>query len=93
MSEHLFPEPVGTPTWLWRLPIGTRFNDFYGKQVFQKIGVCSAVKSRQKLQILRCEQSPFVKLPGPICAAFFCEVGQVVYRGGGLTVFPIKEAA
>lgn len=81
-----------TPTRLWRLPVGSRFEDFSGKQVFKKIGVCSVVRTRQTLHVLRCEKSPFTKLPGPVCAAFFCAIGDVVYRGGSLLVFQIKEA-
>lgn len=80
------------PTRLWRLNAGDRFYDFYGKQVFTKIGECSAVKSRQRLHVLRCDESPFTILPGPVCAAFFCAIGDVVYRGGSLLVFKINAA-
>jgi hypothetical protein len=76
-----------------RLPIGTRFNDFYGKQVFEKVGECTAVRGRKRLHILKCLHSPFKTQPGPICAAFFCAIGDVVYRGGSLRVFPIQEDA
>jgi len=75
------------PTRLWRIPVGGRFYDFYGKQIFEKIGECTSVKTRQRLHVLRCEQSPFTVLPGPVCAAFFCAIGDVVFRGGNLLVF------
>lgn len=78
------------PTRLWRLPIGARFEDYSGKQIFEKVGEYTVVKTRQKMHALRCEKSPYTKLPGPITAAFFCAIGQVVYRGGSLF---LKEAA
>lgn len=81
------------PVQVWRLPIGTRFEDFFRTQVFTKIGVCSLAGSRRKRHILRCEKSPFTKIPGPVCAAFFCAAGDVVYREGSLEVWPVAEVA
>jgi len=75
---------------LWRLPVGARFEDFGGKQTFEKTG--EVVTKRGKRHQLKCVDSPFTKLPGPVCAAFFCAIGDVVYREGSLRVFP-KEAA
>lgn len=92
-SSQARAEVAEKPTKLWRLPVGARFYDFYGKQVFTKIGVCTAVKSRRTLHVLRCDQSPFTILPGPVCAAFFCAIGDVVFRGGSVLVFPIIEPA
>ncbi len=38
-------------------------------------------------------RSPFMRLPGSVCAAFFCARGDEVYREGSLRVFPGATAA
>lgn len=73
---------------LRRLPVGTVFNDFYGKQVFIKEG--EVATKQGKRHRLRCIVSPFLKT-GPISSAFFCAVGKVIFREGGLRVFPIES--
>ena len=72
---------------LFRLPVGTVFNDFYGKQVFIKEGEVQTKRGR--VHRLRCIVSPFQET-GPISSAFFCGIGQRVYREGGLRVFPLS---
>jgi hypothetical protein len=75
-------------TQLWRLPVGAEFSDFHGRQWFEKIGVCSLVKSRELRHVVKCLASPFTKEkpPGEVCKAFFCAVGDVVFLGGGKVV-------
>ena len=95
-------------TQLWRLPIGTVFEDFYGQQRFVKEGELSndgpvtirsiegvKVRPKQKFHKLRCLHSPFTKTkpPGPISSAFFCAVDDVIYREGSLRVFPLEQPA
>lgn len=89
----LQPEEVAS-VMVSKLPIGTRFHDYYGKQVFEMIGVCTVVKTRRMKWVLKCLESPFTKErpTGEISRAFFCMVGEVVYRERHLRVFPIEEA-
>lgn len=72
---------------IWRLPNGTIFEDGYHKQVFEK--VAEIITARGKVRhALQCLKSPFPagKDLGPICSAFFCRPGDLVYREGGLRV-------
>lgn len=74
---------------LWRLPVGALFEDAYHKQIFRKTAEVLTSRGRKRHQ-LECVASPFkgrTKPLGPVCSAFFCLPGQVVYREGSLQVF------
>ena len=85
MKERVESQDKGKQ--LYRLPVGTVFNDWYRKQVFIKEGeIATKTGKRHRL---RCIVSPFRKT-GPISSAFFCAVGTVVFREGNLRVFPLS---
>jgi hypothetical protein len=73
---------------LWRLPVGTVFEDWYGKQRFEK--VAEIINSRGQVRhAIQCLVSPFKAGQdiGRICSAFFTTPGTVLYREGDLQVF------
>jgi len=73
---------------LFRLPIGAQFEDYSGKQAFQKLAEVET--PRGKRHQIQCIRSPFNVFPGPVCAAFFCAVGDVIFREGNLRVYPVE---
>jgi hypothetical protein len=75
---------------LRRVPVGEQFEDFYGKQRFEK--VAEIINCRGQVRhVVQCLQSPFTQEPGPICSAFFTHVGAVLYLEGGKRVFVRAE--
>lgn len=77
---------------LYRLPVGTIFEDGYHKQLFEKVAEIINRRGEPR-HVLQCVAGPFEtgqKL-GPVCGAFFCRVGDLVYREGKLKVFVRAE--
>lgn len=68
---------------LTSIPLGGYFSDLNGC-IFRKV---AKVEGKRKFQI-ECVTSPFQKV-GEISGAFFCAVGDVVYREGALEVHPV----
>lgn len=77
---------------LYRLPVGTIFEDGHHKQIFEKVGEIITRRGEPR-HALQCLASPFKRNDklGPVCAAFFCRVGDLVYREGKLKVFVRAE--
>lgn len=73
---------------LWRLPVGEVFQDWLGKQRFEKVAEIITARGEVRHAIL-CLASPFQagqKL-GPVCSAFFTTPGTLLFREGSLKVF------
>lgn len=68
---------------IWRLPVGTIFEDGYHKQQFE------VITRGQVRHAIQCLASPFEEGQdiGPICSAFFTTPRTILFREGRLQVF------